>query len=456
MHTLLLARHEKLVASAYWEPFGPGQLHRMFSVSKSFVSIAVGWLAEDGLICLDHPIAYYFSEYIPEHPAEWLMSMTIRDMLTMQTCHTETTYKIHPDQNWVESFFVTPPSHRPGAFFNYDTSSSHTLGALVEKLTEMSVLDYLRSKFLREIGFSEKAYMIRDPFGTSMGGSGLMAEPLDLMKFALAVLKHGQAQDGHMWIPENYLEQACSHQVSTQHLRSTIDEGQGYGYQFWMTRHGGYSCNGMGGQFAIFLPKEDLVCVTAADTQEVNGGNQAIFNALFNHILPVLSQTPLPEDKEALEKLEEKMQGLSIRPVQGMFKTECIGFMDKTVYRICEKSNAFQKFFFEFGNSSREGCLHIYRNHVWHVLHFGLGSVKEDVFPVYLDRCVTSAAWTSEDTLYLCSNLIGESVGTIHIRFLYKDGCMHIAMRKKEETMFQEFSGYLSAKPEVKKMQARS
>ena len=77
--------------------------------------------------------------------------------------------------------------------------------------------------------------------------------------------------------------------------------------------------------------------------------------------------------------------------------------------------------------------------------------MKEDVFPIYQDRCVASAAWTSADTLYLCCNLIGESVGTIHFRFTYKDGCMYLSMRKKEETKFNEFSGYLSAMGEAKR-----
>lgn len=451
MHSLMLARHNKLVTSAFWRPFGPGQLHRLFSVSKSFVSIAVGWLEEDGLIRLDDPIAQYFPEYLPENADQWLKAMTIRDMLAMQTCHTATTYKIHPDQNWVESFFVTPPSHCPGTTFNYDTSSPHTLGALVEKLTRMPVLDYLRSKFLDEIGFSPRAYMICDPFGTSMGGSGLMAEPLDLMKFALAVLNKGRAEDGQILIPEKYLNQACSCQSSTQHVRSTIDEGQGYGYQFWMTRHNGFCCNGMGGQFAIFLPKEDIVCVTTADTQEVNAGNQTIFNAFFDHILPALKEMPLAEDKKARDQLEKKIHSLVIRPVNGKLRTDCDGFLGKTVYRVTENSKAFQKFFFEFSDSFREGSFHFYRDSSWHVLHFGLGEVREDVFPIYDDRCVTSAAWTSEDSLYLRCSLIGESVGTIHLQFTYKNGWMYLAMRKKEETMFQEFSGYLSAVAEVKR-----
>src|SRR5690606_7533625 len=98
------------------------------------------------------------------------------------------TYKINPERDWVGSFFDTEPTHPPGSLFIYDTSSSHTLCALVERLTGKPMLDYLRDKFLDNIGFSREAYIIPDPFGVSMGGSGLMATPMDIMKFGVAIM----------------------------------------------------------------------------------------------------------------------------------------------------------------------------------------------------------------------------------------------------------------------------
>ena len=42
MHAFLLARHGKLVIEAYYAPYGPKRLHRMFSVSKGFVRLQSG------------------------------------------------------------------------------------------------------------------------------------------------------------------------------------------------------------------------------------------------------------------------------------------------------------------------------------------------------------------------------------------------------------------------------
>lgn len=443
MHSLLIARNQKLVLSAYYAPFGPGELHRMFSISKSFVSLAIGMLEQEGLISLDDPIAVYFPEYIPKNCDPRILSMTIREMLMMQTCHSSTTYKLHPNKNWVKSFFDTPPTHPSGTVFLYDTSSSHTLCALVEKLKKMPVLDYLKNCFLREIGFSEHSFFLKDPFGTSMGGSGLMAEPMDLLKLGLLLQNHGYASDGRSLIPELYLEKACSFQVCTMHTAPTQEESKGYGYQFWMLQHGGYACYGMGGQLLIVLPEENLVCVTTADTQEMKGTNQFIYNALYDCILPELSSTPLPESPKAQTRLKQKLSTLSLPILSGALQTDCPAFCPDHIYKIKEHNTAFKKFFLTFSSDYSEGKLHYYNNGPWHVLPFGLGTLKESFFPVYHQRCVSCAVWSRPDTLYIKCQLIGEFVGTLHFQFCFLDEKVFVYMKKTEETLFNEFQGFL-------------
>ena len=140
--------------------------------------------------------------------------MTIENMLKMQTCYNMTTYnKTSTTENWVRSFFQTEPTHRPGTLFMYDTSSSHTLCALVEKLTGEKMLDYLKEKLLRQIGFSEESYIIEDPFGTSMGGSGLMATPEDLLRTGCMLLKQEKG---------SYAARATEPRTATQLLQPTV------------------------------------------------------------------------------------------------------------------------------------------------------------------------------------------------------------------------------------------
>ena len=55
-----MAKGNKIFAETYYEPFDDKFLHRMYSVSKSFVSVAVGLAMTQGLIKLDDKIVDYF------------------------------------------------------------------------------------------------------------------------------------------------------------------------------------------------------------------------------------------------------------------------------------------------------------------------------------------------------------------------------------------------------------
>ena len=52
MHSLLLLHKDKLIAEGYYAPYTADTLHRMFSISKSFTSIAIGILEARGQLSL--------------------------------------------------------------------------------------------------------------------------------------------------------------------------------------------------------------------------------------------------------------------------------------------------------------------------------------------------------------------------------------------------------------------
>jgi CubicO group peptidase (beta-lactamase class C family) len=442
MHSILLARHGKLVAEAYYSPYKADTLHRMFSVSKSFTSVAIGLMAEEGKLSLDDSIVIYFPEKVPKDVHPWIAQMTIRDMLKMETCRSITTYKLNPEKDWVESFFTTEPSHEPGTLFYYDTSASHTLCALVERLSGMPMLDYLRERYLDQVGFSKEAYMIKDPFQVSMGGSGLMSTPMDLMIFAMIIM-NGGALNGEKYLPKSYVSAAISHQTDTLMNGPTLEEGQGYGYQFWRIQQDGFACYGMGGQLAICLPKQDLICVTTADTQGIQGGNQLIYNSLYDELLPYLSETPLPADPSGHARSETYLKQLSIQPLEGMTTSPIMDEIHAKRYHLKENPSGFTSLSLEFGPGEQEGLLTIYRGDKQLTIPFGLGRMVTSSFPVYSQRCTTSGIWLSTETLYIKSHIIDECIGSVHFQIVFRDNTITVAMKKIEETYFNEFSGYL-------------
>ena len=508
MHSFLLCKDDCLVAEGYYAPVKKDDLHRMFSVTKSFVSIAIGLLQEEGRLSLDDSIVKFFPEYVPNtceaHP--WLLATTIRDMLSMRSCHASTTYdKFSSKTDWVKSFFTVAPTHKPGTVFHYDTSATHTLCALVEKLTNMKMLDYLRNKVLNEIGFSQEAYCLTDGFGVSMGGSGLMATSRDLMCFALLILHNGKL-NGKQYISADYIKEATSFQTATCVTGPVPSESQGYGLQFWVGEHDSIVCYGMGGQLAILLPEYNTAIVTTADTQGYQGGNQVIYDAIFRHILPELEKrqspwTPSDEEKLAFEQFMSKLamrplnhnksafeawnnKSENVNDINTSFLTNLGQIMSSfegtyVIKKAFDAAKALDKniinetiwdeISFEMNDSLTPSCTgkvslkcHVFPSIMDSTVdspvtfEFGFGALKEGTLnmtthmgnradepvPVSM-RYAASAEWLSENMLYIRVHLLDTSVGSIHIQAAFGESDVTIFLRKQEETLFGEFSGHL-------------
>ena len=118
LHSFLLLRGDRLITECYFSPCQKGDLHRMFSITKSLTGIAIGLLAEEGKLSVDDPIISYFPDKVPADVHPLIAKMTIRDLLMMRSCHDKTTYKFDMTKDWVESFFTTTPSHPAGTIFH--------------------------------------------------------------------------------------------------------------------------------------------------------------------------------------------------------------------------------------------------------------------------------------------------------------------------------------------------
>ena len=127
MHSYVLIRNHSILSEGYWAPYTAESLQRMYSVTKSFVGVAIGLLAQDGYIHLDDPLIGYFRDKMTKQPSRYMQEMTIRDALMMCSVHTKTASKIVPHPDILKAFFNVTPSHKAGTVFNYDASASITL-----------------------------------------------------------------------------------------------------------------------------------------------------------------------------------------------------------------------------------------------------------------------------------------------------------------------------------------
>lgn len=458
MHALLIMRHGKLVTEGYYAPFGPDMLHRMFSICKSLNALAIGLLEAEGKLQLDDKIVDYFPDKVPADVHPFVSAMTIRDMLMMRTCHASTTYKYDKNVEWIESFFTVAPTHKPGTIFHYDTSAAHVLCALVERLSGENMLDFLRSRVLRKIGWSEEAYVLLNPYGDLQGGSGLMCTARDLLLLGQLLLQHG-AWKGEQLLPEKFVDIAVSNLTSTAMSGPSTGELPGYGYQIWRGEQHNFVLYGLGGQFVICLPDYDMVCVTCADTQGMSGSNRLIFDCIYETLLPSMDMMamgcyPMTLNEggyTAFERLQDKLKTLHIQSVCEKVavlppEETCQAAISGKTYIIEKNPAGFDHFRLTFLPESEKAILsYTYKDDVCE-LPLGINHPLSASFPVYNMHCCTSGSWINPNTFYIECHLLDTSVGSVRFEVCYGDEDVTVFMKKIEETLFSEYNGHLYGK----------
>ncbi len=451
LHGFMFLQGRKILAEKYYAPYSRESLHRMYSITKSFVALAIGLLEREGRLRLEDRICDYFPEYTKDTDMyPWCAEMTIEDMLSMRTCYGATTYKIYDSEDWTKSFFRVEPDHIPGTVFSYDTSSSHTLAALVEKLTGMKMLDYLREKALRELGFSEEAYVIPDGVGVSQGGSGMMSTLRDVACAAYLCNHYGWLEEREL-LPEAYIRKATSNLVPTD-LQPVQDEQCGYGYFFWMPRAEGFCMYGMGGQLALCFPKKDFCLLTMADAIGNQAGLQVIYDCFYHFVYPYLQDRP-QDNPRAFEDTCKSGKPVSTGGDGHRVKEprpEAAGMPDGTArYRFY--ANAMNFTAMTYGSRGREPQsgrevmeLRLCRGADEYCFSFYVGAWRDGIFPNSNMRCQCRGDWKQGHLIFQVY-LVDEEQGHLILDIVFRDKRLGMRAGSTNEPYFKGLRGFASA-----------
>jgi len=349
MNSFMLVRHGHVVAEGWWRPYDAETPHIFYSLSKSFTSTAVGLAIADGKLSLDDEVLKFFPEDAPADPSANLRAMRVRDLLRMSAGH-QTEAALWSDaaaarnERLTKTFLAQPVPFKPGTHFMYNSPATYMLSAIVQKVTGMSVLDYLKPRVFDPLGFENPTWLASAQ-GVSMGAFGLRGRTEEIARFGQLYLQKG-VWNGQQLVPAAWIAQATALQTSNGSA-PTSDWDQGYGYQFWRSRHG-YRGDGAFGQYMLILPEQDAVVAITSGVRNM----QSVMELVWTKLLPAMSAGTLPEDIATQRALRAKLAALTVRMPSGRPVTARAARVSRRWYDLPENDRGIRAIALDFTPAS--------------------------------------------------------------------------------------------------------
>ena len=405
MNSFMLVRHGHVVAEGWWAPYDRDTPHMLYSLSKSFTSTAVGFAVAEGKLNLDDQVIKFFPDEAPVDPPVNLREMRVRDLLRMNTGNQiEAPIRVNDPtkqiDTWVKTFLTHSVPFKPGTHFLYNSPATYMLSAIVQKVTGMTVLEYLRPRLFQPLGFKDPTW-VSSPQGITAGAYGLSVRTEEIARFGELYLHKGM-WNGKQLIPETWVTQATSMQTSTGSAPFS-DWDQGYGYQFWRSRHNSFRGDGAFGQFCMVIPELDAVVAITSGVRNM----QQVMNLVWDKLLPAMKPGRLPENAAARRQLETRLAALKLKFPSGSASSPMASRVSGKWFEFSENDRGIKAVSFDFNSTSPSLIVRTASGETRMTVAGDTWPKGRGQFTDALDRILavpanplaaTSGAWTAPDT----------------------------------------------------------
>lgn len=316
-HSLMVARHGRVIAEGWWAPYHRDRVHLGYSLSKSFTATVLGDLVGQGLIDLDAPVLSYLVDDLAALPEVWRL-VTVRNCITMTTGHSTEAWDwrgenlppagvLEDADPLLPQILAKVPDGQPGEVWAYNQVATYLVAQAIAAVTGEPLTAHVRRVLLDPFG-GLPARAQRTLQGRDLGFSGLHVTTPAILALAQSWLDGGRWQ-GQPLVPADYAAQAPSPTPASLRAAETGDWGYGYGFSFWNASHG-YRGDGAYGQYAIVLPAHDIAVAITSEVEDM----QQTLSQLWTHLLPAVDAAP---DAAADATLAARLAELLHQPLVG-------------------------------------------------------------------------------------------------------------------------------------------
>lgn len=263
--TAFIILHEgKLLYEGYFNGSSRETRQASFSATKSFVSTLVGIAIEEGLIgSLDDPITRYLPELAEN--GEGFDKITIRNLITMSSGLRFDRDESNPFSDDFLTYyspdlrktgFESVIVESPGVNFLYNDYNPILIGMVLERVSGMSVSEYLETRLWMPMGAEAQATWDLDSeeSGFEKMTVGINARAMDYARFGWLFLNKGRNGDRQV-VPANWVTEATRMDTAT-------DPAAFYQYFWWVdVENDAFYAEGNFCQMIYVVPNADLVIV---------------------------------------------------------------------------------------------------------------------------------------------------------------------------------------------------
>ncbi len=269
IHNLLVIKDGKVILEVSAPGYDANTFHLSHSMSKTVTGIAIGFLIEEERLTVATKLVDIFPEI--EFADKRFSEITVEHLLSMRTGAPFSELGTATEEEWTCTFFDCELSFNPGAEFHYNSLNSYMLARIVERITEMTLTEYLEPRLFRPLGIRNYLWEI-SPEGCAKGGFGLYMSAESWGKLGVCLLNSGVFEHRQI-IPRSWILRSITE-------RSVAPEGTGafnYGYHIWVSRtNDEFLLNGMLGQNVWICPKNNIVAVANCGNSELFQGSPAL------------------------------------------------------------------------------------------------------------------------------------------------------------------------------------
>ena len=291
--SFLIIRNDTILYEKYNPRYTDTTVVSSFSMVKPMISALIGIAISEGLIeSVDNSITDYLSEY-KNYPG--FESITIKNLLQHTSGIRFTDSDLNLASDNAEYYWGSDLRKEltelnlktaPNVEFHYSSANTQLLALIIERVTKLSISNYLETKIWKPLGMEAPASWSLDNDGENSMEKAfccLQARPIDFAKFGRLYLNKGN-WEGKQIVPADWVE--YSTHSDPNNLNNVDRHFYNYNWGIGPLKYHSFYAVGLYGQYLYIYPEKNIIIVRFGDTETSYNPNywQDIFIQIIDQL----------------------------------------------------------------------------------------------------------------------------------------------------------------------------